>query len=60
MTGRDVLIVEDIVDSGMTLSYLKMHLADRGAASIKIVTLLDKPERPSGGAESGLFLFHDS
>lgn len=45
VTGRDVLIVEDIVDSGMTLSYLKTHLADRGAASIKIVTLLDKPER---------------
>lgn len=45
ITGQDVLIVEDIVDSGMTLSYLKKMLADRGAASIKIVTLLDKPAR---------------
>lgn len=45
ITGRDVLIVEDIVDSGMTLSYLKKYLSSRGAASIKIVTLLDKPER---------------
>ena len=45
ITGMDVLIVEDIVDSGMTLSYLKKYLSSRGAASIKIVTLLDKPER---------------
>ena len=45
ITGRDVLIVEDIVDSGMTLSYLKKYLSSRGAASIRIVTLLDKPER---------------
>lgn len=43
--GRDVLIVEDIVDSGMTLHYLKEHLASRGAASIRIATLLDKPAR---------------
>ena len=45
ITGKDVLIVEDIVDSGMTLSYLKKYLSSRGAASIRIVTLLDKPER---------------
>lgn len=45
ITGMDVLVVEDIVDSGMTLSYLKKYLSSRGAASIKIVTLLDKPER---------------
>ena len=45
ITGMHVLIVEDIVDSGMTLSYLKKYLADRGASSIKIVTLLDKPAR---------------
>ena len=45
ITGKDVMIVEDIVDSGMTLSYLKKYLADRGASSIKIVTLLDKPAR---------------
>ncbi len=43
--GYDVLIVEDILDSGMTLSYLKELLQERGPASIKIATLLDKPER---------------
>jgi hypoxanthine phosphoribosyltransferase len=45
ITGSDVLIVEDIVDSGITLSYLKNMLKDRGAASIRIATLLDKPAR---------------
>ena len=45
INGRDVLVVEDIVDSGMTLSFLKENLLSRGAASLKIVTLLDKPER---------------
>ena len=43
--GRDVIIVADIVDSGVTLNYLKGMLQHRGAASICIVTLLDKPER---------------
>ena len=42
--GCDILIVEDILDSGVTLAYLKNILADRNAASIKICTLLDKPE----------------
>ncbi|WP_297638674.1 hypoxanthine phosphoribosyltransferase [uncultured Clostridium sp.] len=41
----DVLIVEDIVDTGNTLSYLKKYLNGRGANSVKIITLLDKPER---------------
>jgi len=41
----DLLIIEDILDSGMTLSYLKKTLALRGPKSIKICTLLDKPER---------------
>ncbi|MDO4837939.1 MAG: hypoxanthine phosphoribosyltransferase [Clostridia bacterium] len=45
LNGVDVLIVEDIVDSGITLNYLKNMLQDRGAASIKIATLLDKPAR---------------
>ena len=40
-----MLIVEDIVDSGVTLHYLKQHLNGRGAASIRIATLLDKPAR---------------
>lgn len=43
--GRDVLIVEDIVDSGFTLTKLTQLLRERGAASVKIVTLLDKKER---------------
>lgn len=43
--GKDVLIVEDIVDTGNTLSYLKQYLNGRGANSVKIITLLDKPER---------------
>lgn len=43
--GKDLLIVEDILDSGMTLSYLRELLRDRGCASVRIVTLLDKPER---------------
>ncbi|GAK10001.1 MULTISPECIES: hypoxanthine phosphoribosyltransferase [Geomicrobium] len=42
--GRDVLIIEDIIDSGLTLSYLVNLLRHRGANSVKIVTLLDKPE----------------
>ena len=43
--GRDVLIVEDIVDSGNTLFYLGKYLMGRGASSIRIATLLDKPAR---------------
>ncbi len=45
ITGRDIIIVEDIVDSGMTLSYLKKVLETRNAASISIATLLNKPAR---------------
>ena len=45
ITGRDIIIVEDIVDSGMTLSYLKEVLETRNAASISIATLLNKPAR---------------
>ncbi len=41
----DILIVEDIIDSGRTLSYLVEYLKLRGAASVKTVTLLDKPMR---------------
>ena len=43
--GRHVIIVEDILDSGMTLSYLKQYLLGRRPASIRIATLLDKPSR---------------
>lgn len=47
--GRHVIVVEDIVDSGFTLSYLMRVLSSRGAASVKICTLLDKPERRAPG-----------
>jgi hypoxanthine phosphoribosyltransferase len=43
--GRDVIIVEDIIDTGLTLIYLKNLLQQRKAASVKLVTLLDKPDR---------------
>ena len=43
--GRDLLIVEDILDSGVTLHYLMQILAARGANSIRLCTLLSKPER---------------
>ena len=57
ITGMHVLIVEDIVDSGMTLSYLKKYLSTRGAASIKIATLLDKPERRRVDLNADYFCF---
>ncbi|OXM72176.1 MULTISPECIES: hypoxanthine phosphoribosyltransferase [Amycolatopsis] len=44
ITGRHVLIVEDIVDSGLTLSWLLKNLASRNPASLEVVTLLRKPE----------------
>ena len=43
--GKDVIVVEDIVDSGITLSYLRKTLVQRGAKSLRIATLLDKPAR---------------
>ena len=45
IAGYDVLVVEDILDSGMTLSYLTELLRERDPASIRIATLLDKPDR---------------
>jgi len=45
VNGEDVIIVEDIVDSGTTLSYLKNVFASRGVASLRICSLLDKPAR---------------
>ena len=45
LVGKDVLVVEDIIDSGRTLSYLLEMLKDRKPASLKLCTLLDKPER---------------
>lgn len=45
LAGKDVLIVEDIIDSGRTLAYLIEVLKQRGPKSIQLCTLLDKPER---------------
>lgn len=45
ITGRHLIIVEDILDSGNTLAFLKEYFLTKGAASITIVTLLDKPAR---------------
>src|SRR5690349_16371452 len=45
LEGRDVLIVEDIVDSGLTLQYLMRTLQTRGPASLEVCALLTKPER---------------
>nr|WP_294530572.1 hypoxanthine phosphoribosyltransferase [uncultured Blautia sp.] len=45
LEGKDVLVVEDIIDSGRTLSYLMKVLQDRKPNSIRLCTLLDKPDR---------------
>lgn len=45
LKGKDVLIVEDIIDTGLTLSHVKELLENRGVNSLKICTLLDKPSR---------------
>ena len=45
LQGRDVLVIEDIIDSGRTLSYLLENLGSRNPASLRLCTLLDKPER---------------
>ena len=45
ITGRHIIVVEDILDSGNTLFFLKNYLLTKGAADITIVTLLDKPAR---------------
>ncbi|MGN1001379.1 MAG: hypoxanthine phosphoribosyltransferase [Oscillospiraceae bacterium] len=55
--GRDVIIVEDILDSGVTLSYLKGYLANRNPASVRIVTLLDKPARRKADIQADYFGF---
>ena len=43
--GRDVIVVEDIIDTGLTLNYLLKYLHDKGPASVRICCLLDKPAR---------------
>ena len=44
ISGRDVLIIEDIVDTGLTLAWLKSNLQSRGTKSIEILTMLRKPD----------------
>ena len=53
----DILIVEDILDSGVTLSYIKQLLLPRGPKSIRICTLLDKPERRKADIKADYFGF---
>lgn len=55
--GRDVLIIEDIIDSGLTLSYLVDLFKYRKANSIKIVTLLDKPEGRTANIKADMIGF---
>ncbi len=50
--GKDVIIVEDILDSGNTLHYLQGYLRARNPASLRIVTLLDKPERRTADVQA--------
>ena len=45
LEGKHVIVIEDIIDSGRTLSYLLENLSTRKPASLKLATLLDKPER---------------
>ena len=45
ITGRDIVVIEDILDSGNTLYFLKNYFMTKGAASVTVVTLLDKPSR---------------
>ena len=45
ITGKHVIVIEDILDSGNTLSYLLKYLENRGPASVRLCTLLDKPDR---------------
>ena len=44
LEGRDVIVVEDIIDTGLTLSYLMSNLASRGPASLEIMTMFRKPD----------------
>ena len=54
ITDREIVIVEDILDSGNTLAFLKNYLMAKGAKSISIVTLLDKPARREKAVEADL------
>ena len=45
VTGKNILIVEDIIDTGKTLKYLLHYFQERGAKTVKVASMLDKPER---------------
>ena len=45
LTGKNVIIVEDIIDTGLTMKYIKEYLSGKNAKSVRISTLLDKPSR---------------
>ena len=51
LTGRHVVILEDIVDSGRSLQFVVQHLKEKGAASVRICALLDKPEGRAPGID---------
>ena len=57
ISGRHIVIVEDILDSGVTLNYLRGYLMNRKPASITIVTLLDKPTRRKSDIVADLYGF---
>ena len=57
ITGRNLVIVEDILDSGNTLAFLKDYFMTKGAASITIATLLDKPSRREKAVSADLVGF---
>ncbi len=58
ISGKDVLIVEDIVDTGLTLNYLVDYLYSRNAKSVKICTLLEKPDRRIADVKMEYVGFH--
>ncbi|MEY3284844.1 MAG: hypothetical protein RIR86_2857 [Acidobacteriota bacterium] len=58
LEGRDIIIVEDILDTGLTLSYLLNTFRNRGANSIRLATLLNKPERRRVNVEADYIGFN--
>ncbi|MDD2480592.1 MAG: hypoxanthine phosphoribosyltransferase [Lutispora sp.] len=58
IAGKDILIVEDIVDTGLTLNYLVDYLKSRNASSVKICTLLEKPDRRKAEVDLEYVGFH--
>ncbi len=57
VSGRDVVIAEDIIDTGNTLCAVKKLLMERGAKSVKIITFLDKPDRREADISADYTLF---